>query len=189
MAPVSAARRRWRLFASACAVLASLAGAVQAQEQADHREVKAAFLLQFGSYVQWPDAAFARPDSPIVIAVAGADPVFERLLQAVAGRTIGSRPVAARRLQRGDALAGLHMVFIGNGTGAWGAELLDRARRRPVLVVTEVEPGLPSGSVINFTPVENRVRFDVSLEAAEANSLRLSALLLSVARQVRGRPS
>lgn len=189
MAPVRTAGRRWRLFASACAVLASLAGGVQAQEQPDEREVKAAFLFKFGSYVQWPDAAFARPDSPIVIAVAAADPVYEHLLQAVAGRTIGRRPVAARRLQKGESLAGVHMVFIGNGAGAWGAELLNQARRRPVLVVTEVDAGVPPGSVINLTLVENRVRFDVSLESAEANGLKLSALLLSVARQVRGRPS
>jgi hypothetical protein len=139
--------------------------------------------------VEWPEAAFPRPDSPIVIAVAGNDPVFEQLAQLATGRTIGRRQVTARRLQKGDPLIGVHVLFIGNGAAAWSSELQTQTRRRAVLVVTEAEGGVPPGSVINFATADNRVRFDVSVEAAEANGLKLSALLLSVARQVRGKAS
>ncbi|UUZ49305.1 YfiR family protein [Massilia sp. B-10] len=40
------------------------------------------------------------------------------------------------------------------------------------------------GSVINFKIVDERVRFDVSLEAADRNSVKLSSRLLTVANQV-----
>ena len=53
-----------------------------------------------------------------------------------------------------------------------------------MLGVTENEQGLPPGSAIKFVLDNNRVRFDVSLPAAERNNLQLSAGLLSVARKV-----
>ena len=178
--------RAW-LVVSPWVLLLLLAMGAQGQERADDREAKGAYLYQFGGYVQWPNSAFARPDSPVVIAVAGADGLYEQLVQSVSGRTLGRRPVSARRLQRGEALAGIHMLFIGNGAGAWRTELLAQARKLPVLVVTESERGLPPGSAINFTVVDKRLRFDVSLDAAEANGLKLGALLLSAARQVGGK--
>ena len=50
--------------------------------------------------------------------------------------------------------------------------------------MSEAENGLQMGSVINFKVVDERVRFDVSLEAAERNSVKLSSRLLTVANQV-----
>jgi hypothetical protein len=38
--------------------------------------------------------------------------------------------------------------------------------------------------VINFKVVDERVRFDVSLDAAEKNNVRLSSRLLNVANHV-----
>jgi hypothetical protein len=183
-----------RLLALALAALLALAcvpfvPSASAQSGADEQAVKAAFLYKFGSYVQWPDSAFARPDSPVVIAVAGADDIYDRLVRIAAGRSIAGRPIAVRRLQKGERLTGIHILFVGSGAKQWLNELVARIGRRPILLVTEEESGMPDGSVINFKLIEDRVRFDVSLMAAEASGLKLSALLLSVARQVRGRPS
>src|SRR5437762_8045378 len=36
-------------------------------------DVKAAFLFKFTKFVEWPDAAFAGPDSPFVIGIVGHD--------------------------------------------------------------------------------------------------------------------
>jgi hypothetical protein len=158
-----------------------------AAAQPEEPETKSAYLYQFGGYVQWPDSAFARPDSPVVIAVAGDDAVYRQLVQGLAGRSLGRRPVAARRLQRGETLAGIHVLFVGNAAGGWGTELLALARKRPLLTVTDSDGGVPPGSVINFAQVDGRLRFDVSLAAADAQGIKLSALLLPAARQVVGR--
>ena len=178
------------MWACALAALAALAafGAALGQERIEERDVKAAFLFRFASYVEWPEHAFGRPDGTLVIAVAGNDGVYERLAYIVAGRSVGRHPVAARRVNKGESVTGVHILFVGAGAGAWGSELASQARRRPILVVTEADAAGSPASVINFVVTDNRVRFDVSMEAAEANGLRLSALLLSVARQVRGKP-
>jgi hypothetical protein len=53
-----------------------------------------------------------------------------------------------------------------------------------VLIVSESPGALRQGSIVNFVVVDGRVRFDVSLEAAERRGLRLSSRLLAVAKSV-----
>jgi hypothetical protein len=169
-------------------LLLALGCALPALAQSDSRpaelQIKAAFLYKFGDFVQWPPAAFARPEAPFAIGVLGADELAAALEQVVAGRTVQGRPVAVRRVKRGDPLAGLHMLFIGQAESARLAETLDAARGHAVLTVTESENALASGSVINFVAEEQRVRFDVALPSAERGQLKISSRLLAVARRV-----
>jgi hypothetical protein len=89
--------------------------------------------------------------------------------------------VAVRRLRAGDALAGVHVLFVGGGESDRAERLLRAAARQGALGVTEFDGGLREGSVINFRVVDQRVRFEVSLAAADQANLRLSSRLLSVA--------
>jgi hypothetical protein len=167
---------------------APVARAAENPDSVLERRVKAAFLWKFAGYVEWPSAAFAQPDSPIVIAVAGSDALADDVEEAVSGRRVGERPMRVRRLRAEGRLEGNHILFIARSVDrARTAELLGLAGGKPMLTVTESEHAPPPGSVINFFSVEDRVRFDISREAAEQNGLRLASQLLAVARQVKGR--
>ncbi|MGN6702913.1 MAG: YfiR family protein [Burkholderiaceae bacterium] len=157
---------------------------VQYRAESLEYDVEAAYLYKFGSYVTWPEGTFATPDSPIVIGIAAADAVADALSRMVVGRNIGGRPLQVRRMGHGDAVSRVHILFVGNGGNGGNDGWLTQARGLPVLCVTREENGQPPGSVVNFVIEGNRVRFDVSLEAAERNHLRLGAPLLSVARKV-----
>jgi hypothetical protein len=101
------------------------------------------------------------------------------------GRQVNDRGVQVRRLQRGDALDGLHILFIGRVDAPQFGELLARAKGQPLLTVTSVDDALSAGSIINFVLVQDRVRFDVATGPAEHGNLRISSRLLGVARHVR----
>src|SRR2546430_10467223 len=70
--------RRLRILIVALSV--SLSGTPQAFAQTpDSRDsseylIKAGFIYNFAKFVEWPSAAFAQPDSPIVIGILGTDP-------------------------------------------------------------------------------------------------------------------
>lgn len=160
-------------------------GAAQAAE-VSQQQVEAAYLYKFGGYITWPDNAFATPASPIVIGVAGSEPVADELSTMVAGHTIGTRPVEVRRIHDGGPLTGVHILFIGDGKSAEAGSLFEASRGHPILVVTEGDDGLAEGGAVSFVVVDDRVRFDVSLDAAEQNGLKLSSQLLSVAHAVNG---
>lgn len=175
----------WLITAGAAVTAPAWSGASQAAE-VSQQQVEAAYLYKFGGYVTWPDKAFAASDSPIVIGVAQADALADELTALVAGHSIGSRPVVVRRIHDGDALSGVHILFIGDGKSAASDGLLEASRGRPILVVTEGDRGLSEGGAVSFVVVDDRVRFDVSLGAVQQNGLKLSALLLSVAHTVSG---
>jgi hypothetical protein len=153
-------------------------------DRASENQIKAAYLYQFGSFVEWPPRAFAGPDKPLTIGVIGADAIADELEQVVSRRTVQARPVAVRKLQAGESLTGLHVLFVGRAEAAQLGDILSSAKEQALLVVTESDDALSQGSVINFVAVGNKVRFDVALRQAERRQLKISSRLLGVARRV-----
>ena len=169
------------------ALAGALVGAMPAQAQpagaALERSVKAAFLFKFLGYADFPAGAFGDPAAPLVIGVAGSEQMAAELGRVVAGRSVNNRPVVVRHVRDGDNPGAVHVLFVAGADCSRAARVLRQAAAGPVLAVTECS-GLPSGSVINFRIVEERVRFDVSLDAADKNNIKLSSRLLTVANHV-----
>ncbi|MBI3526341.1 MAG: YfiR family protein [Betaproteobacteria bacterium] len=188
VAPRAFRTSTWNLIGGAALLLLGVlcivtsAVAVDESPQVLEQRVKAAFLFKFGGYVEWPDSAFPSKDTPLVIGVAGADVLAEELSQVVAGRTMNGRPVSVRRVRGGEPLSSVHVLFVGRPEMGRLTDLA--AQARPILTVTDTEKGLALGSIINFVVADNRVRFEVSLDAAKRSGLRIGAPLLSVAMRV-----
>ncbi|RYF39303.1 MAG: YfiR family protein [Comamonadaceae bacterium] len=184
MPPLPIVPSRRLVLAAVLTSLAVAAGPATAQGAgASESAVKAAFLYKFGGFVDWPAAAFSRPDEPFVIGVAGDDAVFGALESLAVGRTVQGRPLLVRRVR--EPQAGLHMLYLGNMREARLREFLP-GPAAPVLVVTAQEEGLRLGGAINFVEERGRVRFAASPAQATARGLRLSARLLDVAQSVEG---
>lgn len=180
--------RRPLYIAALCLCVVAARGLTQdAGLRVSERSVKAAFLYKFASYVQWPDAD-AKADAPITIGVIGATDFARELAEITANRTVSSRPISVRRLMTGSSLDGLDVLFIAREERDRVSQLVSAVRDKPILTVTESEGGLSSGSIINFTLDQDRVRFEVSLYAAEKSQLRLNARLLAVAQDVHRGP-
>ena len=181
-------RRRLGCWLLACAAGCALPwGAAQAADNSGaalERNVKAAFLYKFLGYAEFPPSVFVDASAPVVIGVVAADDMAAELGRIVAGRTVNNRPVLVKTLRESEAPAGVHLLFVGGADNARVARVLKAAQPSPLLVVTESENGLQLGSVINFKIIDERVRFDVSLEAADKNNVKLSSRLLTVANHV-----
>jgi hypothetical protein len=170
------------------ALFAALVPAISAIAQTGGRaaevQVKAAFLYKFGDFVEWPPAALAHSDGPFTIGILGADDIAAELERVVVNRTVHGRPVSVRRVRQGEALAGLHMLFVGRSEAPRLNEIMAATKGYSVLTITESENALASGSMINFIAVEDKIRFDIALAPAERGQLKISSRLLAVARKV-----
>jgi hypothetical protein len=157
---------------SAGAVLLGLAiigfggKAARAADGYSEDAVKAAYLYRFAGYVNWPDEPAA--EGPFTIAVLGSPGVARELRHLVPGHLINNRPVEIREI-----------------TGFPRSEV-PAAGLPSLLLVTDEEGGLNAGSALNFLMVDRRVRFEVSLTAADRSGLKISSDLLGVAVRVRG---
>lgn len=181
--PAHAVRRA--VVVAAMGIAWRLACGASSDTPATEYEVKAAFIYKFLTFVEWPTQAFESADTPFLIGVVGSDKVAEELALVVANRNANGRPVKARRLQRGDKVADLHAMFIGRAENAKSAaQWIDAVKARPVLIVSESDDIFVQGSAINFVVIDDKVRFDVALRAAEQANLKISSRLLAVARKV-----
>jgi hypothetical protein len=168
--------------------LSIAAGSALAQSHmASEAAVKAAFLHKFLGYIEWSPGAFASADAPIVVATAGSDDVSSELDRIAAARPVLGRRVVVRKLAEGDRFAGVHVLFVARGEPATRG-IVRQAREQGLITVTETERGLEMGSAINFTTAEDRVGFEVALDAVERSGHRLSSRMLAVARRVVPKP-
>ncbi|HEX8785967.1 MAG TPA: YfiR family protein [Telluria sp.] len=146
------------------------------------RRVKAAFLYKFLGYAEFPANAFADAGAPLTIGVVDADDVAVALARIVVGRTAGNRGITVHILRESEIGTPMHMLFVGGQDAGRVSRLLRQANT--LLAVTECDKVLPQGSAINFRIIDDRVRFDVALDAAEKNGIKLSSRLLAVANRV-----
>ena len=149
-------------------------------------QVKAAYIYRFAEHIEWPPAAFADPAAPLVIGVVDAEQVAAELNQLRLTRQIKGRAVTVRTLRAGDAAAGVQVLYVGAQDGARLKRTLDAAPAQGVLVITDGDGTLAAGGAISFVPVDNRIRFDVSLTHAERSGLKIGVRLLAVAHKIEG---
>jgi hypothetical protein len=177
-------RRRLNARIAALLFFATASGHAAATLESSEHAVKAAYLLHFSTYVEWPASTFRDSDSPLVIGVLGDDELARDLANIASGRRVSGHPLVIRRVLQDEATSDLQILFIGKSLERELSELLRRFRAPGLLAVTDSEGALELGSTINFVTADERVRFDISLRTAEALELRLSARLLAVARRV-----
>jgi hypothetical protein len=151
--------------------------------------VKSAFLYNFATFVEWPAGAPSASAPQLTICVLGADPFGESLDQVVAGKTIGARPLAIKRVSRVSEAADCAVVFVGAGEGLRLPSLFADLRGLPVLTVGDADGFAEAGGIIGMFVENNRVRFEINLGAAEKARLKISSKLLSLARIVGTRRS
>lgn len=167
---------------------AESAGDRDPAEPAGDSRARAGFLARFGGFVQWPSQSFGNFDAPIVIGILEADGVADDLASLAPRHLPQGRSLAVRRLRLGEPIQGVHVLFIGPGVNGRLSEVLSFVRSSPVLTVTEHADALAAGSVVNFTVVDGRLRFEVSLKSAARAGLSISARLLSAASRVEPLP-
>ena len=171
-------RLRPALIASLLFLPATPAQAQSASEAA----IKAAYLVKFGAYVDWPVA----PSGPLTLCVVGRDPLGTAIDRAAAGQQVNGRPVQVRRLTRLDRGSGCAIAFVSGSPAQDVAAALGEVAGAPVLTVTDSLWG-PARGMIHFQILRNRVRFHIDEKTAASCKLAVSSKLLAIALTVRSR--
>jgi hypothetical protein len=165
------------------------AGRASAQGDASSEyQVKAAFLFHFAQLVDWPAEAFKGADSPLTSCTIGGDPFHGALDASLSGKTIGARPLRVQHFEKTEEAQGCQVLFIGTAEKKSIPAMLANLKREGVLTVGESEHFAQEGGMIGFFLEDNKVRFEINLNAAERAKLKISARLLALAKTVIGGP-
>jgi hypothetical protein len=157
---------------------------VGAVEPVDSTQIKAAFVLNFLKFVEWPAATPDEPTASIVIAVLGDAPLEAELQRTRGTAQVGGRAVTVRRVEGADEAGDAHLLFIGASTSRTLAATLRALENKAVLTVGDTRGFAEAGVILNLYEFDRRMRIEVNTTAAARAQLRLSAHLLRIARIV-----
>lgn len=143
--------------------------------------VKAAFVVSFLKFVEWPPTPAG---TPMVLVVVGDGPMAEALKSGTDGLQIGGRPVHMRVARQPDDVDAADAVFIAASQQRHVPGILRQLDRRTVLTIGDGEGYAASGVVLNLVIQDDRVRVEANTAAAARAGLRVSAHLLRLARIV-----
>ena len=163
------------------------AAAQQGDWEAISREyqIKAAFLYNFGRYVQWPPGAFRDARAPFVIGVAGPSPITAELQRIARAKTIQQRSIQIRQVSDAMEAGECHILFFPRSVEPQHrARAIQQCLGKPVLLVGESQAFLTQGGTFSFVIEQNKVRVHIALKAARSQGLTISAKLAQVSRIV-----
>jgi hypothetical protein len=156
----------------------------QGDNQGEYR-VKLAFLYNFAQFVQWPTDTFHNSGAPLTICVAGDNPFQGEIEQSLRGRTVGGHPVEVMKLNPDADPHGCQMIFVRAAEMKVAPRILANSKGSSTLTVGEARGFAEHGGMINLTREENRLRFEVNIDAAAQSRLKISSKLLSLAKIVK----
>ena len=176
------AGRAGRLLAGALGLAAAALGQA-GHPQAAEQEIKAAYVYNFAKFVEWPGEATGQP---LQICVVGDGFFALKIQEAIQGKTANGRPLAVRLEPKPDEMRHCHILFVGALERKRLGKLLPLLEGGSVLTVGNGEDFARQGGVIGFVVDQNRVRFEINVEAAARSRLRISSQLLRVAKVTPG---
>ena len=163
------------LMVIACAMPTAHAAASSDDVRFEEYRVRAAFLVNFTKFVQWPD------DGALAFCITG-DRFFARAMSAAAGHSsTGGREIVVRTLGPKEDFTQCHTVFIAAFVGRDTPAILKQVQELPVLTIGESPSFLTEGGAVRVFIENNRIRFKVGGGAAEKKGLRISSQLLTLA--------
>jgi YfiR/HmsC-like len=156
----------------------------KAQTTDEEYRVKAAFIFHFAQLVDWPPDTQTGTDNSLVLCTLGEDPFQGTLEETVAGKTIGNRVMRVRHLGQPEDMQACQILFLDKAQSKRIPALVADLDNAPVLTVGESAGFLDAGGMICFFLEENKVRFDINLDAAESARLKIGSRLLILAEHV-----
>jgi len=148
-------------------------------------DVKAAYLYNFGRFVEWPENVAATRSGSFTICVLGQDPIRRSLDATLAGETIGGKTIVAKRISSAEESGICQILFLSRTDDSRLNKIIADLDKMAVLTVSDMPQFVKRGGMIQFVLEGKKVRFEVNLTATQHVGLTLSSELLKVATAVR----
>ena len=194
----SALPKSWRqLLFSVLMITGLFVSGVHAQSTPDAYSadaVRAAYLVNFIRFTEWPAAALGDADDPLIIGVAGNRELEDYLWKTTEGKLLHGHKVRILRLAVPSDATQCQLIYINpypsraDSVPVSMEEWLQAVRGKPILTVSQLTHFLKEGGIINFYTEGKSLHFEIAADAAEVAGLRLSSRLLALARVVRTEP-
>ncbi|MBC52996.1 MAG: hypothetical protein CMQ34_04080 [Gammaproteobacteria bacterium] len=113
----------------------------------------ARFVMNFGRFIDWPDAAFSSADSDLRVCVLGENELGRSLDQHVNGKRAGDRTIAVSNLPGSDLASArtCHIVYVSSSETGRTAEITGAVAGSHALTVSEISNFPEDGGMIGLS--------------------------------------
>jgi hypothetical protein len=149
--------------------------------------LKAAYLLNFAQFVEWPADAIPA-GTPLILCIVSDDAVADALEGTAKGRTVAGHGLAVRRLQSGAPLPMCHVLFLAGSAQKRWVDVIGVLNGKLVLTVSDAARFAQSGGMVELFLDGGRMQIAVNTDALQRARVRLSSRVLALATIVRDAP-
>jgi len=164
--------------------------AVPCAHAASSREhqVKAAFVYNFIKFVTWSEDPNSQTES-VKIAIVGKDP-FGNKFDLIVKKTVKNKKIELvkypdfNKIADSNSLDRCQVIFICKSETENVQKIIKSVAGKPILVISEIDKFVDSNGMIGFVKKDNKIRFEINLDAAKLANLKISSQMLKLALRV-----
>jgi hypothetical protein len=161
-------------------------------------KVKAAYVLNFIKFTEWPADVFKDQGSPIDVCFLGESETEAVLKTMVRDAVVGGREIHVRRVvhagdaehRRGtsrredDRFRGCHVLYLDQSMEAQVASILEQIKGQDVLTISDMPDFVEHGGMLGLALRGDRIQFDANLKAIQRTRIKISSKVLKLAKVV-----
>ncbi len=137
---------------------------------------KAVFTLNFIRYVGWPESS---KQGDFVIGVLRSKEIADWLREQSEGKPFGFQNIVIKEFRTPEEIDGCQVIFVSSAVNLKnsGSLILDKAKQKNSLIVTEAEGATQHGAAINFVVRDDVLKFELHKANAGRMGLQFSSRL------------
>lgn len=153
--------------------------------QSDEYLMKTGFIERFTRFINWPNDSVQNDTiNPFIITVLGENPFDCTLNEFYSDTMIKKRNVVINYISSISELEPCHILFISGSCKSDLEQILNIANQHAILTISETKGFAKKGVLINFYIDKNKIRFEINQQAFKDSGLKVSHLLLKIAKVV-----
>jgi len=137
--------------------------------------LKAAFLYRFTDYIDWGNT---NTGDDFTIAVLGRSAITPPLIDIAKEKKAQGKRIVIKEYNDVNDIGACQVVFVSNNYQPGIETVVSKLSDKPILVVAEQPDACAKGADINFLLSENKLKFEININAAAGAGLKISSQLL-----------
>jgi hypothetical protein len=148
---------------------------------AEEYVLKASYIHNFLNFVSFP--GINQKDS-IEICIAGENP-FGKTIHKLAERNIDGKIIIISEKKIDDGIKSCNVLFVPMNFNKDLPKILEIINHYPIFTITESPDSLDQGVVLNFYIENEKIRFEINVEAVKKSGLVIDPRLLNLAKLIK----
>lgn len=153
------------------------------QGEVSDEAMKASFLYNFTTFVEWPDDSFHADDAPFVVAMLGGEAIRVAFDQIIADKPL-HRPVVVKQIDDTGTVPPCHVLFVAPGAIRRFKATEASRETHGVLTVGDAPGFAAAGGIVELVSERTKIGLKINLEAAKRAGLRIDSQMLALAEIV-----